>query len=283
MNRPGPVRRGPVEAGDRSVCPARAGPGCTAGLARPTTCRSSESACPASGVAGTLPHSDASSGRQQTRRGRHPSGGISGESARSPRGDAVGKAARSSPSTTKGNRIAWASSRSATVSVTPLHRSTYRFVSSATLTASVPRPTDPARRVLPPRPCRSSTCRRRHPDSVAVAAHPSPLPPLLARRRRPRSGSCRPRARVCARRRQQPEGFRESCTACIKHRHGMHVRQASSGSSRHTDQRLAERSGVSPPWRSLRPEWNAAGRFCGWHLRTRCHKLLCRNSFKSMS
>ena len=59
------------------------------------------------------------------------------------------KPARSSPTTTKGNRIASASSRSVTVPADPRHRSTYRFVSSATLIARGPRRLCLDRRALP--------------------------------------------------------------------------------------------------------------------------------------
>ena len=78
------------------------------------------------------------------------------------------------------------SSRSATVSSTPLQRSTYRFVSRAILTAGDPRRPGPERRALPRRPSRPSTSRRYHRDSAAFAARqPYPSPPPAHRQRKP--------------------------------------------------------------------------------------------------
>ena len=66
--------------------------------------------------------------------------------------------------------MASASSSNDTVSSIPLQRSTYRLVSSATLTARGPRRLDPVPRVPSRLPYRASTYRRCHADRVAFAA-----------------------------------------------------------------------------------------------------------------
>src|SRR5216684_3256820 len=84
----------------------------------------------------------------------------------------------------------------AKLSATPLQRSTYRFVSRATLTARDPHPPGLVRRGRTRGPCRFSTSRRYRSNPSVFAEYRRRRRPPLTPRRPPRSGSCRRRVRA---------------------------------------------------------------------------------------
>jgi len=156
-------RPGQAAAMCRNACLVRGERGYVAGRVLPPIYRSSESAFPLSGAAGKSQHSGASSDHPRREPRHPPSGEIVATAARFPPNAVLRQSRRGArPLTMNGRRMPSASSRSVMVSTFPLQRSTYRFVSRATLIARGPHPPGPARQSLPRRLCPASMCRQCH-------------------------------------------------------------------------------------------------------------------------
>src|SRR4051794_32202000 len=126
----------------------------------------------------------------------------------------------------KGRTTASATSRISAVSVSPRQRSTYRFVSTATLTSRRPRLSDLARQWHHRRPFLLSTYQRCPKDSAVCEEHRPDrlLPP--EHRWRPRSNSCAKRALADGEQHREQAGSRGLCIACTDHRQCRHFVQA---------------------------------------------------------